>query len=151
MFTLPATACQSAGQQSNSSLVSMHPHKRCGRFENQNERRAMFDGIVMLAAAAGAGTVLSALAMRLFESRAGEDVAKLERETEQLREIAAEDERTTQSHKSLARQLSNLLVELRIIKKDFIYFRWVNFFQKILFFILGALFLMAARWIGFDP
>jgi hypothetical protein len=64
--------------------------------------------------------------------------------------MAAEDERTTQSYKSLARQLSNLLVELKIIRKDFIYSRWINFFQKILFFVLGAAFLMAARWIGFD-
>jgi len=110
----------------------------------------MFDDIVMLAAAAGAGTVLSALAMRLFEGGASEDVNKLEIETEQLRKIAAESERTTQNYKFVARQLSNLLVELRIIRKDFIYSRWINFFQKILFFVLGAAFLMAARWVGFN-
>jgi hypothetical protein len=110
----------------------------------------MFDDIVMLAAAAGAGTVLSALAMRLFEGGAREDVNKLEKETEQLRKIAAEDERSTQNYKPVVRQLSNLLVELRVVKKDFIYSRWINFFQKILFFVLGAAFLMAARWIGFN-
>jgi hypothetical protein len=110
----------------------------------------MFDDVLMLAAAAGAGTILSALAMRLFDGGARKDVSKLENETEQLRKIAAEDEKTTQTYKSLARQLSNLLVELRVIKKDFEYVRWVNFFQKILFFVLGAAFLMAARWIGFD-
>jgi hypothetical protein len=86
--------------------------------------------------------------MRLFERGARRDVNKLEKE--RLRMIAAEDERTTQSHKSLARQLSNLLVELRTIRKDFIYSRWINFFQKILFFVLGAAFLTAARWIGFN-
>jgi hypothetical protein len=110
----------------------------------------MFDDMAMLTAAAGAGTILSALALRLFESRAREDIDKLEKETEQLRKIAAEDERTTQSHKSLARQLSNLLVELRIIRKDFVYFRWLNFFQKVLFFVLGAAFPMVARWIEFN-
>jgi hypothetical protein len=110
----------------------------------------MFDDFVMLAAAAGAGTILSALAMRLFENRAREDVNKLEKETEQLRKIAAEDERTAQNYKSVARQLSNLLVDLRIVRKDFTYSRWVNFFQKILFFVLGAAFLMAARWVGFN-
>jgi hypothetical protein len=97
----------------------------------------------------GAGTVLPVLTMRLFESGAREDVNKLENETEQRRKVAAEDVRTTQSHEPLARQLSNLLVELRIIRKDFIYFRLVNFFLVILFFVLGAAFLMAARWIGF--
>jgi len=110
----------------------------------------MFDGIAMLAAAAGAGTVLSALVMRLFENGASEDVNKLEKETEQLRKIAADGERTTQNYTSLARQLSNLLVELRVIRRDFIYSRWLNFFEKILFFVLGAAFLMAARWVGFN-
>jgi hypothetical protein len=47
----------------------------------------MFDDMAMPAAAAGAGTVLSALAMRLFERGARGDVNKLEKETEQLRKI----------------------------------------------------------------
>jgi hypothetical protein len=110
----------------------------------------MFDDVVMLVAAAGAGTILSALAMRLFENGARKDVNRLERETEQLRRMAAEDERAAQNYKSVARQLGNLLVELRIVRKGFIYSRWLNFFQKILFFVLGAAFLIAARWVGFN-
>jgi hypothetical protein len=43
------------------------------------------------------------------------NVNKLEKETERLRKISAEGEGTTQSHKSLARQLSNMLVDLRLV------------------------------------
>jgi hypothetical protein len=55
----------------------------------------MFDDIVMLSTAVSAGTVLSALTMRLFENGVGEDVNKLEKETEQPRKTAAKDEKTT--------------------------------------------------------